>query len=469
MFAFGGQGAQYAGMGVELASSEPVVAEVLDQCDAALRDHLDLPLLDLLSSGSSLTDTALAQPTLFAVELALARWWESRGLVPDLVIGHSIGELVAATFAGVFSVEAGAILAATRGRLMRDLSAPGRMVAVAASEDVVAALLADAGDTVTVAAVNSPQAVVVAGTGPEFDAVLDDLRRVGLRTTELEVSRAFHSPAMAPVLPHFGAAVEGVIRSLPKVPIVSNVYGTIHDPRLVESSYWVDHIAATVRFANGVESAVAAGADVFVEISPRPVLSPSIVAVAPDVVSVASSRAGREVDQIRHATGVLYEAGVEMDWGSAIGPGRTIRLPTYPWQRRRHWVEAPSGPGATPHPILGEEVELADRDDRWFRAEIGPSQIDWLSQHRVFESVVLPGVAMIDVFLAAGASSGLGDIQVSEFVIHRAMEFDDDSLRRIQVRLRRDGALHHAELHSRADTDDEWTLHAVADLSAAPP
>lgn len=476
VFAFGGQGAQYAGMGVELASSEPVVAEVLDQCDAALRDHLDLPLLDLLSSGSSLTDTALAQPTLFAVELALARWWESRGLVPDLVIGHSIGELVAATFAGVFSVEAGAILAATRGRLMRDLSAPGRMVAVAASEDVVAALLADAGDTVTVAAVNSPQAVVVAGTGPEFDAVLDDLRRVGLRTTELEVSRAFHSPAMAPVLPHFGAAVEGVIRSLPKVPIVSNVYGTIHDPRLVESSYWVDHIAATVRFANGVESAVAAGADVFVEISPRPVLSPSIVAVAPDVVSVASSRAGREVDQIRHATGVLYEAGVEMDWGSAIGPGRTIRLPTYPWQRRRHWVEAPSGPGATPrpragadgHPILGEEVELADRDDRWFRAEIGPSQIDWLSQHRVFESVVLPGVAMIDVFLAAGASSGLGDIQVSEFVIHRAMEFDDDSLRRIQVRLRRDGALHHAELHSRADTDDEWTLHAVADLSAAP-
>lgn len=358
-FLFPGQGAQYAAMGAELYRAEPVFAAAVDECLAVLEPEFREIFFDP-AAGDRLRQTRWTQPALFVVEYALARLWASWGVRPAAMIGHSIGEYVAATLAGVFSLPDAVRLVAARGRLMQSLP-PGAMLAVMLDE---ADLLPRLPEGVALAAVNGP-ACVVAGETPAVEAFAAALEAEGVDSRRLRTSHAFHSPMMDPILADFEAAVAAVSRSAPSVPFLSNVTGTWITPRqAADPGYWASHLRQPVRFSACVASLLAEqGPWTFVECGPGRQLTGLVRSqlprdVAPPVQSLPDgANAGRkpadaadtEPGTLYAAAGRLWVAGVALD-GERFGPsGSRVSLPTYPYERARYWVE--------PDP-----VEFQDRD-----------------------------------------------------------------------------------------------------------
>ncbi|WBB80647.1 SDR family NAD(P)-dependent oxidoreductase [Micromonospora sp. WMMD882] len=344
---FTGQGAQYVGMARGLYESVSVFRVELDRCAAVLDVELGRSLLEVLfSSGddaSVLDGTGFTQPVLFAVEWALAAVWRSWGVVPDVVGGHSVGELVAACVAGVLSVEDGLRLVVARAGLMQGLPSGGGMVAVALSEDAVLPLLVGSG--VVVAAVNSPVETVVAGSVEALDVLRGRLAVDGVKSSVLRVSHAFHSPLMEPMVSAFRDVAGSVEFRRPERTVVSGVTGAVADGSMGSADYWVGHVLAPVRFADGVRALVGEGCSVVQEIGPHPVLLASARLCVDDdggVLWLPSLRRGRDDwRQMMTAVANLFVRGVELDWVAVTAgvPSRVVDLPTYPFQRQRYWVD----------------------------------------------------------------------------------------------------------------------------------
>ncbi|RYG33143.1 MAG: type I polyketide synthase, partial [Burkholderiales bacterium] len=348
-FLFTGQGAQYAGMAVMLDKTQPVFRAALDRCAAILDDRLERPLRDVLypapGTSSPIDETAYTQPALFCVEYALTELWRHWGVSPDMVMGHSVGEYVAACVSGVLSLEDALTLVAERGRLMQSLPAGGAMAAIFAPESVVASVLAAHAGRVSIAGLNGPEQTVISGAANDVQALCDAFLAKGVRCDRLPVSHAFHSPLVDPVLDAFEGAAASVKFNAPLIRLISNLTGAVADPgEVVRPVYWRRHVREAVRFFDGVRTLAALDPQVCVEMGPQPVLlsfvHDALRERAAKITMIPTLRRSQpDTKQLAEALASMFLAGVEIDWRAvwSAAPRQLRDLPTYPFQRQSYW------------------------------------------------------------------------------------------------------------------------------------
>jgi acyl transferase domain-containing protein len=369
VFAFSGQGPQWAGMGRQLFAEEPVYRAAVERCDDLLRPHLGFSVLERLAAEeSALEHTEVAQPVLFALQVGLTELWRSRGVEPDAVVGHSVGEIAAAWAAGVFPLDEAARIVALRGRTMQPAQGRGKMAAVELPEAEAAAALAGYEDRVCVAAVNSPAASVLAGEPAALEAVLDRLRGQGVTCRMLRVEYAFHSPQMEPYDAELERALAGLAPREARIPFASTVLpGLAVGPEL-DAAYWRGNVRRPVRFADAVEALGQEGFSTFVEIGPHPVLAVAIAQTLESREPTVRASLRRNLDEREttlEAFGGLYTLGHPVDWnGLFLDAGRTVSLgglPSYPFQRQRYWFEPgeAAAPGLAVQPALSAPAVAA--------------------------------------------------------------------------------------------------------------
>ncbi|MEO8900004.1 MAG: SDR family NAD(P)-dependent oxidoreductase [Polyangiaceae bacterium] len=412
-FLFTGQGAQYAGMARSLYESQPRFRRALDECAGLLEGRLAQPLLSVLyppdPARSPIHDTAYTQPALFAVEYALAQLWQSWGVQPMAVLGHSVGEYVAACVAGVLTVEDALKLVVERGRLMGALPRNGAMASLAADEAQVKSLIAPWQSEVAIAAVNGPHAVVISGRDSAVAAILERAALSGVSATPLTVSHAFHSPLIEPMLAEFGRYAESVSYRTASIDVISNVTGERMDSRAFDGPYWRDHARSAVQFTRSMHSLAQLGCDTFLEVGPHPTLLALARQSLSDGALTWLPSLRRGVDdwaQILESLAKLHIRGAPVDWAEfdAGYARRKVVLPSYPFQRERFWVDVPAGGAeaeprvearASADPVADLMHEIVWRD--------GPTPGGALPTPAVVRSIVSPRIAQIATDNGLGA------------------------------------------------------------------
>lgn len=488
---FSGQGSQLPGMGLGLYRAYAVFREALDSVCALLERPLGRALSDIMfaAAGSAeaalLDQTAFTQAALFAISVAQYRLWEHWGLRPELLLGHSIGELAAVHLAGALSLKDACALVAARGKMMQAMPTGGAMAAVQASEAEVLVQLQGRHDQVAIAAINEPAQTVISGDLQAVEAVASDFEQLGRRVKRLRTSHAFHSPHMEGMLDGFGKVVEGLKWHAAKLPIVSSVTGKLSSPDdLGSPDYWIRQVRQPVRFMEGIQTLHQEGATVYIECGPQATLCAMAGAcLAPDAgVLVASQRpASDAVEAIVAAVGAAHVAGVPLDHQAIFAGhgGEEVPLPTYAFQRQRYWLTAPpvgraglaaAGLEDPEHPLLGSCTTLPE-GGFLFTSCLSGSTHAWLYEHTILGKPLFPGTAFLELALAAGQRAGTP--QVAALVIERPLVLPADGALRLQLKVeaaspqgsRAFAVLTCADTHLAAT----WTCHASGELAPEPP
>ncbi|MEZ0090843.1 type I polyketide synthase [Streptacidiphilus sp. EB129] len=477
VFVFPGQGAQWAGMAAELLDTDPVFAARMADCEQALAPYLPTPLTELLRSHAPLDRAEVVQPALFAVMVSLAAVWQSYGIVPDAVLGHSQGEIAAAVVAGALTLHDGATVVALRSQALRALTGHGAMASIALPQAEAAALLTDG---ISIAAVNGPSTVVVSGPTQALTELLTRCRHQGVRAHRIDVDYASHSAQVEEIKERLATDLAPITANHGTIPLLSTLTGDWLDGTLMNAGYWYRNLREQVRFEQALRALAAAGFDAFVEVSPHPVLTMAVEETVADAAVLGTLR--RDEGGPRRmllSAGQAWTAGLPVDWSRSLAGGRFTQLPTYAFQRRPYWaMPAPTasgdvtaaGLGRADHPLLGAAVELADSGELLLSGRLSLGSHPWLADHAVAGKVLLPGAAFVE--LAVRAADEVGCPVVEELTLQAPLVLPDTGAVQVQLRVAAtDGAGRRVlDLHSRpAGSEEPWTRHASGVLAPEDP
>ncbi|MEH0626446.1 type I polyketide synthase [Streptomyces stelliscabiei] len=490
VFVFPGLGSQWPGMAAQLLDESPAFTSRMADCAQALAPHIDWSVTDVLRGAPgapSLDRVDVLQPVLFSVMVSLAALWRSYGVEPAAVVGHSQGEVAAACVAGALTLEDGARVVALRSRALAGLAGGGGMATVVLSAAELAPYLERRSGKVTVAAVNGPRVLVVAGPGDEVGALVDELSAEGVMAWRIPVDYASHSDDVSTVRDRLREDLSSLVPKAPAVPLVSTVDADWTGAGDLTHAYWYRNLRQTVRFHDAIRLLLDAGHRTFVEVSPHPLLTYGVGDTAADagaddaVVLGTLRRDEGGLHRMLLALGEAHANGVAVDWRRVFdGTGaRLTDLPTYAFQRTHYWLDVPAhvgdpesaGQTETGHPLLTAAVDLPDGDGVLFTGRLSPRTHPWLVDHAVSGTVLLPGVASVE--MAAHAAVHVGCTTVEELTLAAPLVLAADEARRLRLTVdapdpegRRAVAL-----YSRPDDPEStapWVRHAGGTLAGTP-
>ena len=473
VFVFSGQGSQYEGMVRHLLRSEEVFRDEMQKCARTLEQFSNLRLMQLFDENAAarLDEIDVIQPALFAVQVSLAALWRSWGVEPAAVVGHSMGEVAAAHIAGVLTLEDAARVICARGRLLRRLRGQGAMAMAELTRAEAEMAIADF-NGLSVAACNGPRSIVLAGDPAPLQTVLENLQIAGKFCRLVKVDVASHSPQVDVLLNEMIAAVTEIIPNAATVPFYSTVTGEVASGLELDAIYWARNLRQTVQFHNAIEGIVAAGFGVFLELSPHPILTPSIEqtisALGVSGAAYPSLRRGEDDGVVILQTlASLYTAGVPVDWNRVYPNGRCVSLPSYPWQRERHWIETEpieaEDPDATTRPLLGHR-RSARLTVFEFESRYTAKSPAFLSDHVIYKAVVVPGASHLILMRAAFEECfGAGACVLEDVCFPEALVFAGDESRIVRTVVKATGEDSATiEVSSLQTNESRGIVHATA-------
>ncbi|WP_338866156.1 SDR family NAD(P)-dependent oxidoreductase [Myxococcus stipitatus] len=484
VFVFPGQGSQWQGMGRRLYAEDATFREVIDRCHEAMRPFTDWSLRDMVTLPESpprWNDIDVIQPTLFAMQVALAAVWRSLGMEPHAVVGHSMGEVAAAHVAGALSLEDGARIICERSKLLRGVSGKGAMAVVDLSRAQAEVELRGFEDRIAIAVSNSPRSTVISGDPGALKEVVERLERREVFCRWVKVDVASHSPQMDPLRQALLERMSSVTPATSVIPICSTVTGAVLDGQEMDGAYWVRNLREPVLFADSVKRLVADGHVTFIELSPHPVLIPFVEAMLKEwdssgrgLVVPSLRREQEEWSVLLSSLGRLHTNVDGVDW-RRLHPvkRRPVSLPTYPWQREKYWIDVGTGAGTqgrrvggAGHPLLGASFTTSvQRGARFWESALAPTEPSYLADHRVGGAVILPATAYLEMALSAAHEMfGVDACELVGTSFKEALLFPEGQTRTVQTALTEEGEGSVTFLLSSQMTGDAakgWLSHAA--------